>query len=321
MATIQVRGVSVDGTSGNDTFNVSNVPNLFGLDNIVNINGGSGFDTVNYSALTQGITLQPFGKVSKGSLGTDSLIGIEKIVASNTKNDTIDVSTSSAGIQANLASQSLSVPAAGLAFQVFKFENVFGSESNDIIIGDRFANILKGNGGDDSLDGGAGNDTLDGGSGNDSLWGGAGNDSLFGGSDNDFLDGGTGNDLLFGGTGNDLLFGGAGNDFLDGGAGNDFLDGGSGNDTLVGGGGNDTLVGGAGADKFVFNNPFEGISIIQDFTIAQNDKIQVSQSGFGAISLSEFTYNAGNLSFGGNTFVTLLNNPSNFNISSSVQFV
>ena len=265
MATFQVRGVSSSGTSQNDTFNVSNVPNLLGQ--LISIDGGSGFDTVNYSGLTQGITLQPFGVVSKGSLGTDLLIGIEKIIASNTKNDNIDVSTSSGGIQANLASQSLSVPAAGLAFQVSKFENVFGSQFDDSITGDGFANILAGNGG------------------------------------------------------NDILDGGAGNDFLDGGIGNDFLLGGSGNDTLVGGGGNDSLLGGAGADKFVFSNPFGGTSTIQDFTIAQFDKIQISASGFGTTSLSQFTYNAGNLSFGGNTFVTLLNNPSNFNISSSIQFV
>jgi hypothetical protein len=265
MATFTVRGVSSVGTSQNDTFNVSNVPNLLGQ--LISINGGLGSDTVDYSALTQGITLKPFGFVNKGSLGTDLLIGIETIIASNTKNDNIDVSTSSGGIQANLASQTLNIPAAGLAFRVSKFENVFGSNFDDNITGDDFSNILAGNGG------------------------------------------------------NDVLDGGAGNDFLDGGADNDFLLGGSGNDTLVGGGGNDTLVGGAGADKFVFNNPFGGTSIIRDFTIAQSDKIQISSSGFGTTSLSQFTYNAGNLSFGGNTFVTLLNNPSNFNISSSVQFV
>jgi Ca2+-binding RTX toxin-like protein len=182
MATFQVNGVLQPNlyNGGNDTFNVSNVPNLSREE--LKIDGGSGFDTVNYSALTQGITLQPVGVLNKGSLGTDSLISIEKIIASNTKNDNIDVSTSSAGIQANLASGTLNVPAAGLAFQVSKFENVFGSQFDDSITGDGFANILAGNGGNDTLDGGAGNDFLLGGAGNDTLVGGGGNDYLLGGA-------------------------------------------------------------------------------------------------------------------------------------------
>lgn len=112
-------------------------------------------------------------------------------------------------------------------------------------------------------------------------------------------------------------------DTITGNSGNNLLNGRSGSDTLTGGVGNDTLVGGSGADKFVFNNLAGGIDIIQDFTIAQSDKIQISKSGFGASSLNQFNYNSlsGNLSFGGTTFVTLLNKPLNFNVSSSVQFI
>ena len=266
------------GTYGNDTFNVSSGShNLYGL-------GAN--DTVSYSSLKQGITMKPFGEVDKGGLGKDTMHDIKKIVASNTANDTINASTSSAGIVANLTTKTLTIPAAGLAFAVVQFENVFGSNlKNDSITGDDFANSLNGNGG------------------NDYLVGNGGNDSLNGGADNDYLDGGIGNDSLNGGTGNDYLLGN------------------SGNDTLLGSRGNDNLVGGAGADKFVFTNFFGDTSIIQDFTIAQRDKIQISLIGFGATSVSQFTYSAGNLSFKGDTFVTLLNAPSNFNISSSVNFV
>lgn len=248
------------GTYGNDTFNVSSGShNLYGL-------GGN--DTVSYSSLKQGITMKPFGEIDKGGLGKDTMHDMKKIVASNTANDTINASTSSAGIVANLTTKTLTIPAAGLAFAVVQFENVFGSNlKNDSITGDDFANSLNGNGG------------------------------------------------------NDYLVGNGGNDSLNGGADNDYLLGNSGNDTLVGSRGNDNLVGGAGADKFVFTNFFGDTSIIQDFTIAQRDKIQISLIGFGATSVSQFTYSAGNLSFKGDTFVTLLNAPSNFNVSSSVNFV
>ena len=272
----------IEGLGGNDILTGSS-----GYDFLF---GDDGFDTVDYSLLGNGITLLPFGEVDKGSRGFDQLFDIEKIVASNTSNDVIDASTSFFGIVVNLGTNTLNIPDVGLQFQVFKFENVFGSDwSDDNITGDSGKNLLVGNAGNDYLAGGAGDDILN------------------GGSDNDYLDGGTGNDTLNGGSDNDILLGNAGND------------------VLVGGGGNDTLFGGAGIDKFVFSNPFEGISVIQDFTLGKtgntSDKIQISQIGFGATSLNQFTYNTGNLSFDGNVFAKLVNNPLNFNVSQNIQFV
>ena len=52
-------------------------------------------------------------------------------------------------------------------------------------------------------------------------------------------------------------------------------------DVLVGGAGNDTLVGGNSADKFVFNSPNEGIDTIENFSIAQGDKIVIDANNFG----------------------------------------
>jgi Ca2+-binding RTX toxin-like protein len=279
----------IEGLGGNDILTGSSGYDfLFGGD----LFEDAGFDTVDYSLLGNGITLLPFGEVDKGSRGFDQLFDIEKIVASNTSNDVIDASTSSFEIVVNLGTKTLNIPDVGLQFQVFKFENVFGSDwSDDNITGDKGKNLLVGNGGNDYLAGGAGDDILN------------------GGSDNDYLDGGTGNDTLNGGSDNDILLGNAGND------------------VLVGGGGNDTLFGGAGADKFLFSDPFDpldpftGISVIQDFTIAQRDKIQISQIGFGATSLNQFTYNTGNLSFDGNVFAKLVNNPLNFNVSQNIEFV
>jgi Ca2+-binding RTX toxin-like protein len=86
---------------------------------------------------------------------------------------------------------------------------------------------------------------------------------------------------------------------LRGAGGDDTLTGGAGNDTLIGFGGADSLTGGAGADKFVFNNPNEGIDTITDFTLSDNDVINVSATGFGGglatgtLTAAEFLADAG----------------------------
>ena len=67
-----------------------------------------------------------------------------------------------------------------------------------------------------------------------------------------------------------------GNDVMDGGAGQDILYGQGGSDTLIGGPGNDTLYGGAGADTFAWLHGDRGADHIKDFTIADGDKIDLS---------------------------------------------
>jgi Ca2+-binding RTX toxin-like protein len=155
-------------------------------------------------------------------------------------------------------------------------EKAIGSSSNDRIIGNAIANIVRG---------GNGKDHLSGGNGNDSLYGEAHNDYLEGEAGNDTLDGGAGNDTLIGGVGDDTYFvdstgdviseatsagidtvnssisynlganlerltltgnsaingtGNALNNTITGNAAANTLNGGTGNDTLIGGGGNDT---------------------------------------------------------------------------------
>ena len=121
---------------------------------------------------------------------------------------------------------------------------------------------------------------------------------------------------------NDTIFGDSQNNLLSGGLGNDTLNGGLGNDLLTGGGGNDLLTGGGGADRFVFNSRNEGIDIITDFNFGQGDRIQVSQGGFGASSLNQFSYDSitGGLFFQNNQFATV-QSPINFAISSSIVLV
>jgi Ca2+-binding RTX toxin-like protein len=148
-------------------------------------------------------------------------------------------------------------------------------------------------------------------------------ENVIGSSFADTITGNSTNNSLNGGAGNDSLDGGAGNDTLIGGDGNDILIGGAGNDILIGGAGNDTLTGGAGADKFRFNFLSEKVDTIQDFLWPEGDKIEVSQSGFGATSLSQISYNAwtGSLSFLGTEFAILANLPAGFAVSLDVVLI
>ncbi|NGZ98294.1 MAG: hypothetical protein CV089_19580 [Nitrospira sp. WS110] len=108
---------------------------------------------------------------------------------------------------------------------------IFGTDSDDVVVGIA---------GDDGIDAGSGNDTVYGNAGNDFILAGAGVDSVMGDE---------GADRLFGGSGTDYLYGGGGDDTINGEEGNDVVVGDAGNDTLSGGEGNDTLNGGIGADQ------------------------------------------------------------------------
>ncbi|MDZ7950709.1 calcium-binding protein [Nostoc sp. DedQUE09] len=121
----------------------------------------------------------------------------------------------------------------------------------------------------------------------------------------------------------DTIVGDRQNNLLFGNGGNDTLSGKSGNDTLTGGLGTDTLTGGLGADKFVFTNVLEGVDIIKDFKAVEGDKIQVSQAGFGATDLSNFSYDplSGSLFFQESRFANLENKPTGFQTSLDIQLV
>jgi Ca2+-binding RTX toxin-like protein len=139
------------------------------------------------------------------------------------------------------------------------------------------------------------------------FYGTANNDSLIGGADNDTLYGYGGNDFLYGSAGNDVLNGNAGNDFLNGNADNDLLNGNDGNDTLKGAAGYDTLRGGPGADRFFFDDRGDALDVITDFDHSEGDKIQISSSGFGTSSSSDFSYDnsTGKLFYLGQEFAAL----------------
>ncbi len=101
----------------------------------------------------------------------------------------------------------------------------YGTDRDDMYLGDAQANYFNAGAGNDIVHTGGGDDQVYASDGNDTLHGGAGNDYLHGGSGSDTFDGGAGNDTLIGETGNDVYrFGrGSGQDIVydyDGTAGN-----------------------------------------------------------------------------------------------------
>jgi len=168
-------------------------------------------------------------------------------------------------------------------------------EGNDEVDGSGSDDVILGNDGDDNVEARNGNDWLDGGAGDDMLFGNQGDDILIGGLGNDTLNGGqgidtviyqdhdgvivymtnggeaqevapgefdtlinienliasNGNDVIFGNGKDNLILGLEGDDELRGRNGDDALFGDAGADRLVGGNGEDYLAGGADADRLV----------------------------------------------------------------------
>lgn len=122
---------------------------------------------------------------------------------------------------------------------------------NQVIVGTRQRDRLRGS---------LGNDKIKGKGNNDKLWGDDGDDLLRGGGGKDKLRGGDGNDKLVGNSGNDKLWGDDGDDLLKGGGGKDKLRGGLGDDTLVGGGKRDLF----------FLEKGQGVDTIRGFRLTQD---------------------------------------------------
>lgn len=163
------------------------------------IDGATGFDTVIYTGLSAGVTvdLSQSTQQDTGAAGMDTLLRIENLIGSSF-DDTLT-----------------------------------GNFNRNRLEGGNGADMIDGGDGNDTLLGGGGEDMLFGGAGADRLVGGADADTLSGGAQRDRLEGGSGNDTLLGGADVDRLLGGNGDDILQGGAGTDFLFGGAGNDRFV----------------------------------------------------------------------------------------
>jgi Ca2+-binding RTX toxin-like protein len=162
-----------DGGAGND-YIAADAADTTAAPQLLMIVGGSGSDSLDFSAETSGIV---FDNTALATGGFEYIYG-------GSGNDSI----TNAGSSTSIA--------------------VFGFGGDDVIIGGSASDYLDGGLGNDRLYGGAGNDTLLGRGGNDLLAGNNGNDVLNGHDGNDVLIGGQGTDYLDGGTDNDLLYDG-----------------------------------------------------------------------------------------------------------------
>lgn len=171
------------------------------------IDGGTGYDRVDYTSSGQGVIVQlggaADGTANDGLGGTDTLRNIEAVRGSDygdllqgsdtaefesfegmAGNDTIDGGDgwdradymgSAAAVTVNLGT--------GEAWDGFGGKDtLIGIEG---VRGSAFKDTLTGSAGADRLDGHSGNDSLVGGDGDDVLVGGAGNDTMFGGAGSD----------------------------------------------------------------------------------------------------------------------------------------
>jgi serralysin len=323
-------GLSTTTRTGNTIYGYGNTSGNPVLDTAANphaaytIVDSGGTDTLNYSMTTANelIDLNPltfsnvagdtgnvsigFGTVienaSSGS-GNDIIIGnaADNVLNGGAGKDTVSYEAATAGVRVNLSLGTAQQTGSAGADTLSNFENLTGSDFNDILTG-KGNGIVKGGAGDDVIHGSTGGDRLFGEAGNDTFIPGTGKDTIDGGSGWDTVDFGSSSagvvaDLSNQGTNSyatyssieeangsrydDRLSGTSSANTLAGRAGDDILIGNGGNDTLDGGTGTNKMYGGTGSDVYrvhestdrVYENSGEGtdrvISWI-DYTLGAN---------------------------------------------------
>lgn len=275
-------GNVIDGGLGDDI--------IFGGAGFDTLKGGTGLDTLSYFKAADAVNVTLDGtnaaSVSGGDAAGDDATGFENLIgtvgndtltgdgganvieggdgddllAGGTGNDTISYAGASAGIFFDLSKVGVEQDTVGGGKDTWTgFENVIGSDNDDLILGDIKANIINGGGGTDKISGGAGADTLDGGAGtadfvayheddkgvivtlgvNGAKTTASGPAGSHAAGDNisnfENIIGGKGNDKLTGNALKNDINGAGGDDFIIGGFGDDKLDGennGLGGDTV-----------------------------------------------------------------------------------------
>ena len=196
---------TVYGEAGDDVVTLASVSAGSAFD------GGSGFDTLDMSAVTRALTVNLPAKHLIGGGGTSSIVGFEKIIGGSRGNslrgdqhdnilsggggndtldggagndtlnggdgeDTASYAFNGTGVTVNLALTHAQNTGGAGKDTLKNIENLAGSDHNDTLMGDSGANRIAGNDGNDVIVGAGGGDRLIGGRGADDIDGGGGND-------------------------------------------------------------------------------------------------------------------------------------------------
>ncbi|MEM9247409.1 MAG: CHRD domain-containing protein [Pseudomonadota bacterium] len=276
-------------------------------------NGGIVRDTfVDAGAAVNGTVLAGASgrDVIDNQIEVDVLSSIERVIGSD-DSDTVNlagfngvtVDLDLSGPAANAAAQGGEGPQDGaiivdgaIVAEVDDFENVLGSNGDDLILGNNEINVLEGLGGNDRIHSFGGADTIDGGEGTDTALFTAGPGVIVDLDDSgnaiaqvnapdgaildtvlNFENVNGSNNVDSPNAGADVLSGNALSNTLSGQAGNDVLNGEGGDDLLIGGAGDDILIGGSGADTFAFAPGF-GTDVVRDFQLGI-DRLDFSDFG------------------------------------------
>ena len=220
---------TVDGGSGNDHVTGANTPGTIsggsGNDDVHGrgtLNGGAGGDLLTGSPQADNLRGGSGGDTLDGGFGADDIAGGSQV-------DTLVYAGRVNGVNVTIGSGNFNDggpedQTGGRRDTVHgDVEVQFGSERDDVLIGDRSPETLVGLGGNDLEVGNGGGDTV---------LGFDGNDLLIGKDGSDVLRGGPGADRQFGKSGNDRLAGGPDDDFLRGGSGHDVMKGKTGIDRI-----------------------------------------------------------------------------------------
>ncbi len=264
-------GEVISGTVNDDVlFGAAGDDSIAGLEGDDTLDGRGGNDTVNGNAGND---------VIRGGTGADTLNG-------GAGEDTLQYEGSISGVTVNLNADGAGVQSAtggdATGDIISGFENVYGTELADTLIGNAGDNVLFGYGDADYIDGGAGNDVIRGGRGADVLIGGVGTDWLRylgstsgvavnlalnaagfhqtsgGDAEGDIA---SGFENVYGSDFADVITGDAGNNYLIGYAGDDTIAGGAGDDDIRGGAGADSLDGGLGTDTLQYEDTSAGVTV------------------------------------------------------------
>ena len=235
--------------------------------------------------------------ILNGGAGNDILVGghgADELNGGSGSRDAADYGNANSGVIVDLVNGGSASEADGDTYSGVEF--VYGSNYDDVLIGDDAHNRLVGAEGNDQLFGGEGKDYLVGGEGADILDGGAGTgdtavykdavagvgvDLANGGFDGEATgDTYTGVEYVDGSNYDDTIIGDDAQNRLVGQAGNDIINGGAGNDYIIGMQDDDTLTGGAGNDVFLYKALF-GNDVITDFEagIGRTDRIWLDLDG------------------------------------------